>query len=111
MSQYRYNNSMSRYMLVLMLSGFLPLLLSFYPRLKFYQNIPALIFSLGLTVLIFGGWDIYAVYRNHWDFDPQGVLPIRIFTLPLEEILFFIVIPFCCIFTWEVVKYFLRKKA
>jgi lycopene cyclase domain-containing protein len=96
-------------MLVLLLSGIVPFALSFYPPLKFYRNIKALLISIGSILIIFGGWDVFATYRGHWWFDDAGVYPIRLLNLPIEEILFFIVIPFCCIFTWEVIKFFRRE--
>jgi len=96
-------------MLLLIISGAVPLLCSFYPPLKFYRKIKALFFSIGLIVLIFGSWDIFAVWRGHWYFDPSGVWPMRVVNLPLEEMLFFIVIPFCCIFTWEALGYIKNK--
>ncbi|MBN3038548.1 MAG: lycopene cyclase domain-containing protein [Candidatus Omnitrophica bacterium] len=97
---------MSDYILILLLSLSVPLLCSFWPGLKFYRHIRALFLSMGLVLIIFGGWDVFATYRGHWYFDPEGVWSIRIINLPLEEVLFFFVITFCCIFTWEVVKYF-----
>jgi len=100
---------MSKYLLVLIFSGVVPFALSFYPSLKIYKNYKALIGSISLVVLIFGGWDIFAVYRGHWYFDKQSILGIYFLNLPLEEVLFFIVIPFCCIFTWEVVNYFFDR--
>ncbi len=100
---------MSRYLAVLIIAGIFPLLLSFYPRLHFYRNTKALFFSIGLVVLIFGVWDIIATSRGHWYFDPRGVGRARLVNLPLEEWLFFIVIPFCCIFSWEVVNYYKNK--
>jgi len=96
---------MSKYLLLLILSGSIPVILSFYPPLKFYRNRRALSYAIIMIVFIFGGWDVLAAYRGHWYFNPQGVLSFRLLDLPLEEILFFIVIPFCCIFTWEVIKY------
>ena len=96
---------MSKYMMVLVLSGILPLLLSFYPPLKFWRNIPALVFSLSMLIVIFGFWDIFATWRGHWYFNPEGIFGIKIINLPLEEWLFFIVVPFCCIFTWEALKF------
>ena len=96
---------MSKYMTVLILSAAAPFILSFWPGLKFYRNIRALFISIFLIVVIFGSWDIFAVYRGHWYFNPEGVLDFRIVNLPLEELLFFVVIPFCCIFTWEAIKY------
>lgn len=94
-------------MKLLLLSGAVPLVLSFYPPLGMYKNggIKALFMSLGIIMLTFGGWDVFATWRGHWHFDPGGVWPARIINLPLEEVMFFFVIPFCCIFTWEALKY------
>jgi len=96
-------------MAVLILAFSVPFFLSFFPPLKFYRNFRAYILSNLLVLLIFGGWDIFATYRGHWSFSPDGVYPFRIINLPLEEALFFIVIPFCCIFTWEAFLY-LKKR-
>lgn len=92
-------------MMVLFISGLVPFILSFWPPLKLYRNISALFLSLLLIVIIFGAWDVFATYRGHWYFNPEGVWNFRIINLPLEEVLFFVVIPFCCIFTWEAIKY------
>ena len=100
---------MSDYMLVLILSGTIPFILSFWPALGFYRNLRALIASIGLVLVIFGLWDVLATYRGHWCFNPAGVWNARIVNLPLEELLFFIVIPFCCIFTWEAINYLKGK--
>jgi len=96
---------MSKYITLLILSGTVPLFLSFWPPLKFYRNLRPLILSIGLIVVIFGAWDCFAVWRGHWFFDPQGVWPVRFINLPIEEWLFFVIIPFCCIFTWEALKF------
>jgi lycopene cyclase domain-containing protein len=100
---------MSQYMLVLLLAGIVPLLLSFWPPLKFYRRPAELFGSIGLIVVIFGAWDVFAIVRGHWYFNPQGVYGFRILNLPLEEVLFFVVIPFCCIFTWEAIKFIRRR--
>ena len=96
---------MTKYMYALIISGIIPLLLSFWPGLNFYRNLKRLFYTIALIVIIFGLWDVFAVLRGHWSFDPTGVWPFRIINLPLEEWLFFIIIPFCCIFTWEALKY------
>ena len=63
-----------------------------------------------LTALAPGGlffitWDIFAVEQKHWAFDPQQILGIfGPFGIPLEEYLFFIVIPIAAILTLEGVK-------
>jgi lycopene cyclase domain-containing protein len=102
-------STMSDYMRILVLAGSVPLLLSFWPPLKFYRRPAALVSSIALIVLVFGAWDVFATWRGHWSFDPRGVWDFRVINLPVEEVLFFVVIPFCCIFTWEVVKFFKEK--
>ena len=53
---------------------------------------------------LFIAWDIYAVHRGHWFFDPDQVLGIYgPFGIPLEEYLFFIVVPLAAIMTIEAV--------
>lgn len=53
---------------------------------------------------LFIAWDIYAVDRGHWFFDDQQVLGIyRPFGIPVEEYLFFIVVPMAAIMTIEAV--------
>lgn len=96
-------------MTVLILSAFVPLVASFWPSLKFYRNIRSLLISIALIVIGFGTWDVFATYRGHWYFNPAGVWRLRIINLPVEEVLFFVVIPFCCIFTWEVINYISKR--
>jgi lycopene cyclase domain-containing protein len=92
-------------MALLLLSVFFPFLFSFYPPLKFWRNLKPLIFTLTILVAVFGGWDVFAAWRGHWSFDSRGVNGLKIINLPVEEWLFFVVIPFCCIFTWEALKF------
>lgn len=96
---------MSKYMLVLIFSVSVPFILSFWPALRFYKYLKALFYSISCIVVIFGAWDVFATWRGHWSFNPSGVWDLRILNLPIEEWLFFVVIPFCCIFTWEAFKY------
>lgn len=90
------------------MSGTVPLILSFYPPLGFWRHLRALLLSLGGIVLIFGSWDVFATWRGHWSFSAEN--PPVILNLPLEEVLFFVVIPFCCLFTWEAINFIAGKK-
>jgi lycopene cyclase domain-containing protein len=57
------------------------------------------------VVLVFAGWDVAAIAARHWSYDraqTTGVLlPGR---LPLEELLFFVVVPVCAILGFEAVR-------
>ena len=101
---------MSSYAWVLILAGIVPFAVSFYPRLNFWRHWRALVHALVLILGIFGAWDVFATFRRHWFFNPEGVWPVRIMNLPIEEVLFFVVIPFCCIFTWEALQYLAGRR-
>ena len=47
-------------------------------------------------------WDAL-VTGAHWHFNSDYVSGIKIINLPIEEILFFITVPFACLFTWEMI--------
>ena len=68
----------------------------FLDRLK-YTVLPILI-----PAIIYLIWDSI-VTCSHWNFNESYVLGLTIFKLPIEEILFFISVPFACLFTWEMI--------
>lgn len=53
---------------------------------------------------IFIGWDAYAVKNGHWSFDPHQILGLfGPFDIPVEEYLFFIIVPLAALMTIEAV--------
>jgi lycopene cyclase domain-containing protein len=50
------------------------------------------------------GWDWYAVHRGQWSFDRRYLCGLRAAGLPVEEVLFFLVIPICAVLTLEAVR-------
>ena len=63
---------------------------------------------LALTVLpvvvVFGGWDAYAVSRGQWHYAGRYLVGVTLpGRLPLEELLFFVVVPACAVLTYEAV--------
>lgn len=54
-----------------------------------------------IGALPFVAWDV-AVVERHWWFEPTRVLGVSPLGLPIEEWLFFLVVPLACLFTWEV---------
>lgn len=58
-----------------------------------------------LPVLVFYAWDAYAIASGHWTFDPARILGIRLpGGVPIDEVLFFLVIPLAAILTLEAVR-------
>jgi len=54
------------------------------------------------VVAVFAAWDVVAAHRGHWWWSPQQVIGLRLLGLPIEEWLFFVVIPVCALLTYEV---------
>ena len=61
--------------------------------------------TLAVVVVIFGAWDVAAIAAGHWRYDPAQTLPVRLVAgLPLEELLFFLIVPFAAILGFEAVR-------
>lgn len=93
------------YLLVLLgcLALTVPLELAF--RATVLRRPLRLLLALLPELVLFGGWDLYAIHAGQWTYDHRSlvgvVLPGRV---PLEEALFFLVIPICAILTFEAVQ-------
>lgn len=63
---------------------------------------------LALTLLpvlvVFLAWDGYAIARGHWQFDPAQTTGVRIGSVPLEELLFFVAVPVASVIALEAVR-------
>ena len=79
--------------------------LEFLLGLRVRAQARRLLLTLVPVVIVFVAWDVYAIARHQWSYDraqTSGVLlPGR---LPLEELLFFLVIPVCAVLTLEAVR-------
>lgn len=98
------------YALLLGGSVLAPFLLSFDKRVAFYKRWKALFPATILTAVVFILWDVYFTKHNVWWFNKDYVIGLFIAGLPIEEWLFFIVIPYCCIFIYEVSKAYILKE-
>jgi lycopene cyclase domain-containing protein len=74
-------------------------------RTRVYQRWRRLLLTLIVPVVVFVVWDLYAIAAGHWDFDPNSTTGMVVLgSLPLEELLFFIVIPIASILSLEAVR-------
>ena len=55
---------------------------------------------------LFIPWDIYFTAKGVWDFNPNFIIDVKFLYLPIEEWLFFIIVPYACVFIYEVLNYF-----
>ncbi|MGJ5641942.1 lycopene cyclase domain-containing protein [Formosa sp. S-31] len=82
-----------------------PLLASFYPKHAFFKHWKSFFIANSIVTLVFLIWDYFFTDMGVWGFNPEYLLGIYIANLPLEEILFFICIPFSCVFSYFAFKY------
>ena len=95
---------MSAYFYVLLASISFPLFLSFDKKISFYKKWKFLFPAIFLVAIVFIAWDIYFVKNGVWGFNNDYLSEVYVFNLPIEEVLFFVIIPYCCMFIYEVVK-------
>lgn len=73
-------------------------------KLRLYQSqlerflIPLFFFIVGTA------WDTFAVYNGHWYFNLKNLSGVKIGLLPLEEYLFFLIVPYGIITFYKVLQ-------
>ncbi len=87
----------------------IPLAFSFEKRARFYKNWPALFPALIITAAFFLVWDFWFTEIGIWHFNPEYVSGYNLVNLPFEEWMFFIFIPYACVFIHESLKYYFKK--
>ncbi len=80
----------------------------------FYKELIKSIVPFFLSFLITGSffilWDSFFSKKEIWNFNEKYVFKLRIFNLPIEEILFFISAPFSCLFIFKIFEHFFIEK-
>jgi lycopene cyclase domain-containing protein len=71
---------------------------------RVYARWRRLVLALLPTFLVFVGWDLYAVHHDQWRYAGHWIVGARVWSLPVEELLFFLVVPTCAILTLEAVR-------
>lgn len=87
----------------------LTLPLEFVLRARVYRRPLRLLLALIPTIVVFVIWDIVGILRNHWSYSPRFTTGVMLGVMPLEELVFFIVIPVCGLLTYEAVGDVLRR--
>jgi len=64
-----------------------------------------LLLSLAIPFAIFVAWDIWALATGHWSIDPDRTVGWNLFDIiPVEELIFFVVVPLASILSLEAVR-------
>lgn len=86
-----------------------PFLFSFHPKIKFYKEWRAFWPANLIITLLFLIWDVMYTKIGVWGFNDHYTIGIKLFNLPIEEVLFFICIPYASIFSYHCFKLFYPK--
>lgn len=96
------------YSLILFFTVVICFVASFDKRLRFDREFVPFLKASVIVALFFIAWDVWFTSRGVWWFNTKYTLGIVLAGLPLEEWLFFIFIPFSCVFTYFCLDKFFR---
>ncbi|MGZ8477635.1 MAG: lycopene cyclase domain-containing protein [Candidatus Binatia bacterium] len=83
----------------------IPLALTFDKRTAYFHQIPAVGFATGVVSACYLIWDVLVTARGEWSFNGKYLTGVHLLNIPLEEVLFFITVPYSCLFIYEVVLF------
>lgn len=99
---------------LLLMAGCLALTLplEFWLRARVYRRPVRLALALLPALVVFYLWDAVAIARDHWSYSPDHTSGVLLpGAVPLEELVFFLVIPVCGLLTYEAVGNVLRWRS
>ena len=62
--------------------------------------LPAMLIPALLYIL----WDAYFTSKGVWYFNDAYITGVKLFNLPVEEVLFFFIVPYCCMFIYACIR-------
>jgi len=86
-----------------------PLAASFGPRVAFWRKWRGLFTGMAVMMAVFIPWDALFTAHGVWWFSERYTLGLRFLGLPIEEWLFFVCVPYACVFLYEVMRYSFKR--
>lgn len=97
------------YLYLMLFTLSFPLVLSFDNNVQFVKKWKYFFPAVLLPITVFLVWDYLFTLWGVWGFNSDYLLGYYFLNLPVEEISFFIVVPFACIFIYECLNYYIKK--
>lgn len=97
-------NTHYTYFIILAASLAGPLALSFDKKVGFYRKWKWLFAAMIIPALLYIAWDIFFTSQGVWSFNEEYISGFKLVNLPIEEVLFFFIVPYCCIFIYECIR-------
>jgi lycopene cyclase domain-containing protein len=74
-------------------------------RVRVYARWRRLLLAVLPEFVVFVVWVLYAIAQGHWDYSDERTLGVRLpGGIPVEEVLFFLVVPVCAVLALEAVR-------
>ena len=74
-------------------------------RTRVFRRWKRLLLALSIPFGIFVIWDVWAIASGHWSIDPDRTVGVVVFgIIPIEELIFFLVVPIASILSLEAVR-------
>lgn len=70
---------------------------------RVWRRPKAMLFALVPTIVVFVIWDLWGIARGTWTYADEFITGVHLGPLPLEELVFFVVVPICGLLTYEAV--------
>lgn len=96
------------YLLVNIACISIPFMASFYSKHAFYKEWKSFFKANTIVTLLFVIWDAIFTKLGVWGFNGSYLTGFYIGNLPVEEVLFFICIPYACVFSYFAIQYFFK---
>jgi len=97
------------YLILMLASLAYPLAQSFEKKIALWKKwkhmFPAMLITAGFFLI----WDEFFTRIGVWSFSEKYTLGFNIGSLPIEEWLFFLIVPYCCFFVYFVSIYFIKR--
>lgn len=98
---------MSTYFIVLLFTISVPFIKSFDERMPFYKLWKFFFPAVLVSGSFFIAWDIWFTHLGIWGFNPMHLQGWYLAGLPIEEYLFFLFVPYACMFSYEALKLYI----
>ena len=74
-------------------------------RVRVYARWRRVLLAMLPEFVVFVAWVLYAIAQGHWQYSADLTLDVRLQgEIPVEEVLFFLVVPLCAVLAFEAVR-------
>ncbi len=94
------------YAIILALSFIIPFIFSFEKKIFFISKFNKVLTTIFIVSTIYIIWDIIFTSRGIWSFSEKETIGLNFINIPVEELLFFVIVPYCLLFIYEVINFY-----